>query len=388
MAAVKSDDPAAGVQLFESESKKLQKQTYKGVPYEIDENGDAFGAIGDYVALGDPPAYTAAIDASQGESLADSQRFKDSVEKLPSDSLGRVYGDVQGLIARVAKQQGAPVNTVQNVVSQLGIEGTFTAAAQAGDKSISLDLNGVPGLGTAQPSTALATLPGDAWFALGLGDLGGKIKNLVDNIEAAGIPGLGKGTISAVVQDRTNINLATDVFPWMGDAAIFIRGTEPGKFDGALVIESKDSAAADRAINFLRDFVQSTGQGKPQPLDVDTGAGTGGNGFKLVSPSAPQAVNFVQQNGKVVVGLGDSATQEALSPSKTLSEVPAFAAAKSAFGDTGPSFFVSAEQALEFLAASASGSDPGFKQVEPYLQRLLFLAAGGDNGLKITLGAK
>lgn len=385
LAAVQSDDPQAGVQLLESESTNVQKQTYKGIPYEIDRNGDAFGAIGDFVALGDPPAFTAAVDASKGDSLADSQRFQDAVKDVPGDALGRVYGDVKGLIGQVAQDQGVPAGTVEDVVSKLGVEGTFVASAEAGEKSVSLDLQGLGGAAGAEPPTLLGELPADAWLAFGVGDVGGKLQNIVDEIESAGIPGVEKGTIAAAVQSQANLDITNDVFPWLGDAALFVRGTEPGNLDGALVLESKDDAAAARAMNALREIVQTQGQGTPQPLEL----GTGGNGFKLDSPSAAQPINFVQQNGKVVIGYGDAATQEALTPALTLGDAPTFAAATGSLGDNGPAFFVSAEQAVNVLAAGSAAADPRFQQIAPYLQRLSYLTAGGGDGaLKIVLGAK
>jgi hypothetical protein len=383
LAAVQSDDPQAGVQLLESESPKAQKQTYKGVPYEIDENGDAFGAIGDFVAQGDPSAFTAAVDASKGNSLADSQRFKDAVKDVPSDALGRIYGDVKGLIGQVAQQQGVPAGTVEDLVSKLGVEGTFVASAEAGDKSVSLDLHGLGGAAAAQPPTLLGDLPADAWLAFGISDVGAKLKSIVDEIESAGIPGVGKGTIAAAVQSQANLDINADVFPWLGDAALFVRGTDPANLDGALVIQSNDEFAAARTVNVLREIVQS--QGTPQPLDL----GSGGNGFKLVSPSAAQPINFVRQPGKVVIGYGDAATQEALTPARTLGDSPSFTAASGSLGDNGPAFFISAEQAVNVLAASSASTDPTFQKIAPYLQRLSFLTAGGGDGaLKIVLGAK
>ncbi len=409
LTAVQSEDPEAGVELLSSASANLSGEEYKGVSYEIDEDGNAFGAIGDFVALGDRPAFKAAIDASDGESLANSDRFRDAVDELPSDALGRIYGDVNGLVARVAKDNGVPESTVQNVLSRLGIKGTFTAAAQAGDKRISLDVVGVPGLGTTEPSKVLGSLPSDAWLAVGVGDFGGRLKGLADRIEAAGIPGIGKGVVAAAVESQTGIDLNEEVFPWLGDAALFIRGTDPDSLEGALVLESTDDAAAAQTVDALRSVAAEQGLGTVEPLGL-SGEGAGFTIIRdsdttdstettettsttgLIEPTEPtrtsQPINVVQQKGRVIIALGDSATAAALTPIKKLEASPAFAAASGALGDDGPAFFVSAKVAIDYLAASAGLDNPDFKLLEPYLKRLSYLTVGNEDALEIILGAE
>ena len=220
-----------------------------------------------------------------GESLANSNRFRDAVDGLPSDALGRIYGDVKGLVAQAASENGVPEATVQGVVSKLGIKGTFTAAAVAGDKNISLDLEGVPGLGTSEPSKVLGSLPSDAWLAVGVGDLGGRLKGLIDKIEAAGIPGVGSGVLSSAIELQTGIDLNDEVLPWLGDAAFFIRGTEPGALEGALVLESKDDEAAAQTVETLRGTAAAQGLGSVQPLGL-SGEGTG---FTIIRRSASES---------------------------------------------------------------------------------------------------
>jgi len=139
-------------------------------------------------------------------------------------------------------------------------------------------------------------------------------------------------------------------------------------------------------MNTLRDVVQQQGQGTPKPLQL----GSGGNGFTLDSPNAAQPINFVQQNGKVVIGFGDAATQEALTPPETLAQAPNFSAASGSIGGGGPQFYVSVPEALAVLAQEASAkADPQFAMILPYLKRLAYLTAGGGaDGLKIVVGAK
>lgn len=386
VAAVEATDPEAGVKLLESESATPTKKEYNGVPYEINDQGDAFGAIGDFVAVGDESAFKASINASKGESLADSDRYTKAVADVPSDALGSAYLNLNALIGQVAAEQNAPKDVVNNVVSKLGLGDSLVVSATAGDKSVGLDLGGLGGSAADAPSALLAGLPSDAWLAFGIADLGKKVNSLTKDLGSLGIPGVTPDTIALAIQQQAGIDLQTDLTDWLGGAAVFIRGTDPAHLDGALVLESTDDAAAAQAMNTLRDVVQQQGQGTPKPLEL----GSGGNGFTLDSPSAAQPINFVQQNGKVVIGYGDAATQAALTPSDTLAQVPTFSAASGSIGGGGPQFYVSVPQAVAVLAQEAGAkADPQFAMILPYLQRLSYLTAGGGaDGLKIVVGAK
>src|SRR4029079_5970127 len=192
--------------------------------------------------------------------------------------------------------------------------------------------------------------------------------------------------------------------PWLGDAAFFIRGTEPGALEGALVLESKDDEAAAQTVEALRGTAAAQGLGSVQPLGL-SGEGTG---FTIIrrsssessvtsgtsstsepteAPEPSQPIDVVQQDGKVVIGLGDAATVAAPAPIKRRDKAPSFAAASGALGDDGPAFFVSADQAVQYLAASIGLDNPNFKMLKPYLARLSYLTAGGGDSLKLIVGA-
>lgn len=386
VAAVQASDADAGVKLLESESATTTKKEYNGVPYEIDENGDAFGAIDDFVALGDESAFKASIDASKGDSLADTDRYTKAVADVPDDALGSAYLDLNGLIGQVAHEQNAPKSVVDNVVSKLGVGDSLVVSATAGDKSVGLDLGGLGGSTADAPSALLAGLPSDAWFAFGFEDVGKRVNTLLKDLASVGIPGVTEDTIALAIQQQAGIDLRADLTDWLGGAAVFIRGADPAHLDGALVLESTDDAAAAQAMNTLRDVVQEQGQGTPKPLEL----GSGGNGFTLDSPAAAQPINFVQQNGKVVIGYGDAATQAALTPPDTLAQAPSFTAASGSIGGGGPQFYLAVPEALAVLAHDAAAkADPQFAMILPYLQRLSYLTAGGGaDGLKIVVGAK
>ncbi len=384
LVAVEATDTEQGLELLRSESPTLEDREYNGAEYQIDDEGDAFGAIDDFVALGDEAAYKAAIDASEGDSLADAEKFTNAVSDTPDDALGQAYLDLQALVGAVAEEEGVPSGTVDNVVEQLGVDDALVASFESGEKSVAMDLGGVGDLGGAPPQL-LSQLPADTTFAFGVSDVGGKIKGLINAIESAGIPGVGEGSVAALLQAGADIDVEEDLASWLGDAAFFVRGTDPATLDGAFVFESTDDNAAALTLDKLRGVASTQGLGSPQPLEL----GSGGNGFMVDSPDFNQPLNFVQQNGKFVIGVGEQATQLALTPSETLADAPPFAAASGALGDSGPSFFVSAADAVALLAANGGINADDLKQAKPYLDRLSYLTAGGgEGGVKIILGAK
>jgi Protein of unknown function (DUF3352) len=381
--AVQSDDTDQGVELLRSESQSVTDKEYKGVKYQLNDDGDAFGAIDDFVAQGDETAYKAAIDASQGNSLADSDAYKKATDDVSGDALGTGYLNLKALIGQVAQEQGIPSGTAEDVATKLGIGNSLVLSADSAPKAIGLDISGLGGLGDEAPAL-LGKLPGDTTFAVGLSDVGGKVKSLVDSIETAGIPGVGKGTIAAAVQSQTDLDINQDLFSWIGDAAFFIRGSDPSTADGALVIQSKDDHAAAATMEKLRQLVQSSGMGSPKSLEFSPG-----NGFQLDDPNFSQPLNFVQTADRFVIGVGQDATQAALAPSDTLAKSPSFTAASGSLGDAGPAFYASIPDLVGLIGARPNIDAAQFEQLKPYLDRLAYLTAGGsDGGVKLVLGAK
>ncbi|HKQ18016.1 MAG TPA: DUF3352 domain-containing protein, partial [Solirubrobacterales bacterium] len=88
--------------LAESES-DVQEQEYEGVSYRSD--GDlAVGLVDDVLVGGDPKAFEAAVDASNGDSLADDGNFSETIAKAPANSLADVYVNVDDFLAAVEQR--------------------------------------------------------------------------------------------------------------------------------------------------------------------------------------------------------------------------------------------------------------------------------------------
>ena len=68
-----------------------EPHVYRGVRYSIDRRADARGIVGDFVVAGDVGALKASVDALNGDSLADSESFREATSELPDDRLGLAY---------------------------------------------------------------------------------------------------------------------------------------------------------------------------------------------------------------------------------------------------------------------------------------------------------
>ena len=91
--------------LAESES-DVKEQEYEGVTYRSDGEF-AVGLVDDTLVGGDPAAFEAAVDASNGDSLADDGKFSDTIDQAPSDSLADVYVNLDDFFAAVRRDLDA-----------------------------------------------------------------------------------------------------------------------------------------------------------------------------------------------------------------------------------------------------------------------------------------
>ncbi len=99
----------------------------------------------------------------------------------------------------------------------------------------------------------MGELPGDAWGAFATPKLGEWRKSLFSTFAGA----IGGAAVAAQFKQATGLDLQQDVFSWIGDAGVFVRGADMATLDGALVISSTDDARAEAAFT---KFVGLAGQ--------------------------------------------------------------------------------------------------------------------------------
>jgi len=382
---------------------QLEDATYKGVPYRVGAGGAA-GIVGDFLVVGTEPGFRAAVDASQGDSLAEDEEFASARETFESDfedageeQIVSVYADIPGALDGVADAGDITPEERSIVEGALGgaTDAPVLAAIGASDDSLGFDLSTPGADGAAAPTAAetalLGELPGDSWAALGFNDVGDAVSQGLQQLQSADVPGVPPGGLPEVIRDQTGVDVESLV-SWIGDVALFARGTSLLSVGGGAVIETTDPEASAQSLTDLGELLSGQLQGEAEvgPLDLEQG----GEGFSIQLPGAPDQIHFAQREDRVAITYGDDATEEAFAPSEPLAGSEAFENAEGSLGaDLDLTGFVEFEPILELAGVAGASDDPGYAAAEPYLAHLDFLAFGGrvveDRALtRVAVGLK
>ena len=100
-------------------------------------------------------------------------------------------------------------------------------------------------------------------------------------------------------------------------------------------------------------------------------------GFSLTPVGAPIQVQFVQRDGKVVVGLGSDSVDQVFSPGSTLADSDVFKAATDALGeDFSPVTFIDFVPLFQLVESFPQiAQDPDYRRAKPYLDHLDYLSS-------------
>jgi hypothetical protein len=353
------------------------KRSYKGVDYQVNQDGGAAAMDGDFVILGSEPELKRTLETLDGgKPLADDDRYKNAVDALDSKRLGTLYVDFKALFDSAAASDPQAAQQLRRVfpLDSIGpVSAAFTAngdrlavdAVVPGGRDFASRFGAFSGTGS---TPLLGELPGDSWVALGAPRLGESAKKIYQQVAGA----LGGAAIDQQLRSQLGLDLDQDVFSWIGDAAFFARGTSDDTVDGAAVIQVTDEERAKTAFGKLVGLAQSRGGARAKPITVP-GAETA---FAFAVPDAPKPVVAARGNGRVVIAYGATAAADALAPKQKLGDSPTFAEAKSLLGDGYEPGFVLSMPALVALAQSGD-SDHTFAQAKPYLDAFSVVASGG-----------
>jgi hypothetical protein len=389
---VESTDNAAALDaLREDTGVTGDEQEYEGHTYELDsDDGTVFGEVGDFIVSGPEAGFKAAVDASEGDSLADSDEFNDTVGDLPEDRLGTFYAEPKNILAAIPEDD-LDAGTRDQVEKAAGdaldqpVAGDVTASAD----SIQLDLSaGSTGVETPE-SSLLEGVPSQSWLAIGIGSLGDSIKQGFESIENANIPDFDADTLRSQIQLVTGQDI-DEIADSLGSGAIFVEGTAEQNLEGALILQSENPATTQ---DLLTRFQTALGQGSGGPKVKPLASTTGEVGFQVIDPELTKPVHFVQQGDRIVIGYGAGASTQALQGGQTLASAPAFVAAKEALSDVGIDAFLSFAPVFQLAESEGASADPDFQSAKPYIDGLDYLAVGsGDEGdraqLRLVIGLK
>ena len=126
----------------------------------------------------------------------------------------------------------------------------------------------------------------------------------------------------------------------------FARGTSLFGLGGALVLETSDEQASAQTLDDLRRTLSAD----RSVQSLAAFGAHGEQGFSLSPAGVPIQVQFVQRDGKVVVGLGSDSVDQVFSPSSTLGDSDAFKAAETRSATT----FLRSHSSTSFRSCSSS----------------------------------
>lgn len=368
------------------EGEKTDGRTHRDVDYTYaPDEKVAAGVVGDFLVIGSDTGFKSAVDASKGDSLAEARRYRDALAKVPGERLASFYYTPQ-LVQAILRSSGANIGPLEGVLTQLyGLGGdepvvsTFraepdavvtdsTARITAAQSAVAGAFTGLLS-GSATP--LLTELPGDAWLALGVVDVGRALSGMVDAFtKLAGVTGQGPDEIKRQIRRETGLDLERDVFGWMGDLALFVRGTDRASIGGGVVLETKDPGASAGAIRKLGAAIRREGEAR-------VGRPVAGEGFSAQDEEMPEPIHFFQEGRRVVVAYGDEAARQAVDPKAPLGEAQSFRDAQAALGEGYElSSMVLVQPILRLAESFGASADADYAKARAYLQPLERLVAG------------
>jgi hypothetical protein len=391
-----ADAAKAALAKFEKTSDSVYTgRSYDGIDYRVDDDGMAVGMIDDFVVGGTEEAFKRTADARDGEQLVDSERYDDVVGELEQDRLGHVYIDGKGLFDVATRDDPEAARNLDRIKSILPFDkiGPTAFSFQAdGDGLLAEGLTvGLPDgplrelarLTSFGGTELLAELPGDSWGAYAVPKLGESAQTLFGAFAGA----FGGAAVAAQVKQATGLDLQEDVFSWIGDVGLFVRGTDMASLDGALVISATDEDRAEAAFGKIVGLIGKESGTPPRPVKVD-GADAA---FAIATPDADKDVVLARGSGRVVAAYGEEAASAGLGPDAKLGDAASFEAADDVLGDVEPTFLLSIADAIK-LADVTGGTDAEFDKARPYLEAFGVVTGGGkadgdriESSLAVTL---
>jgi hypothetical protein len=363
-----SDDPSKDV-------------SYEGVGFKVGgSEDDALGVIGEMLVLADSEKeFKAAIDASQGDSLAGEDRFQETVSAASNGSLADIYVDVGGII----EQSDDKIDEqTQEVLQSAGIdpsEATAVASLIPQANQIVVDLSSDLG-GEKAPagdaSKLLGSLPARSFAGFAFSDFSEQLEEAIDNLDETGIPpDLEPGELkSSLAQAGVDLD---KIAASLEEGAVFAEGSDLNSLGGAMVVTSSSSEAAD-AIGSLGTLLRGA---RVPGVTVVSGKASG---FSIRSGElGNKALVVIGKGDRIAVGYGLAQALAGLNAGSgpTLSGTSGYKAAVAALGKTPISAYIDGPAALDLAEALVPRSKTDFWEAVPYLKKVSYIGLGsGTDG--------
>lgn len=357
---------------FRDEGIQRRAGTYKGVSYDLDQDGESYSAIvGDFYVGGNLAGLRAAIDASRGESLADAPQYEDAVDEVDDDALALAYVDPRELLDQIADTADADPQIQRALRSpELAEAGPVVGSLVARADEIVLEATGDSSLvGDAvdedDAEVTVGELPGDSWLALATPPLGAVFR---DGLDRAGV----LDEVAAEVRRGTGLDLRRDLLDVVGGLGVFARGSSPLTVGGGLLLRTTSDAGARKLMTLIEPIVDAGGVGPTRPI-----APGSARGFEVPLAQLPQPLVVLAQGAEIAAGYPLSSAQDLLDPQERFDESDAGKAAIETLGEGyTPSFVLIVPPVARLLDALDQLEVVELSDVLPYVQAYESLAVG------------
>ena len=256
-----------------SDGGKVKERSYEGVDYQVDEDGVAAGIVADFFTVGTEAEFKRTVKAKKGDSLAENKRFQKTIDGLDDERIGLFYVDLKPFFEQALKSDPDTAGQLEQFRAIFPIDKLepLAGSLQANGDRIAFDtLMSGPGVGALKAfapflgtgkTPLVSELPGDSWAAFGAPNVGPGLKSIFDRVAGA----FGGAAAAQQLQQQYGLNLDRDVFGWIGDIAIFVRGSDKASLEGGLVIKATNPANMRGAFGKLVGLIQSQGGQKVTP---------------------------------------------------------------------------------------------------------------------------
>lgn len=340
--------------------------TYRGVRYMFEKDDRSPNAIvDDFLVVGTSMrALRAAVDASKGANLADSERYRAARDPLAEDRLAFAYADPARVLANVDASTLPDPRLADLLASQRDADPvTLELTARANEIALELhaDVGGTPLAGLEDGGLSVGEMPGDAWLAFATPALGPLVRSILD---AAGARGAAAAQIRAVL----GLDLDRDLLDPLGGVAGFTRGTGVLDLGGGLLLDFDDSAAAEKLVTRAETIANAAGNGLVRSL---------GNGFELRIPRSPQPIVVQREEDRVAVGYAAASARDLLNPQERFDDSPAGKAAIASLGEGfTPSLVVRVPPIAQLLESLDAIGIADLSDALPYVRPYRSVAMG------------
>jgi hypothetical protein len=353
-----------------------EERSYGGFDYAFEGNGGgyAIGIVEDALVIGTEDSFKLAVDASKGESLAESEEFSERTDGLGDDRLATLFLEpVAAIEAAISSGELSrdDARAWRQLLTGVG-SGPLGAALDVDGDSAAVEVTAMVENeeAVAPDADLLGELPAGAAFAFALPHVGQTLELAIDRLRTSGLPGA--ESLREELERRAGIDLGDDVAGWLGAVSGFVAGGSTADLAIGLVAETSDPEGPRDLLDAARRLIEHEEPDAPiggPPEGADYGFQIGIPGF---GPEAGAGVF----GDELAASLGAD-PGEVLDPPEQLADDEVFEQAADALGDDfDPLVFIDLPSTAPFLRAGGAEQGRDYAEAEPYFEAFRFLIAG------------